>query len=127
MFYSASGNSFYFNVMVNEVMRMSDNKMIVEVLDRLFFEDFLKENIINELVNYLSTLEGMNIYFMRGISKPIMTMARWSEEIYKYSLTGVVLYDLNTKETNIYAVDGIVTTLSAGKIRISEYECKPYN
>ncbi len=101
-------------------------KTIDELLDRVFFEDFIKECIINELMLGLEIAEGKETTFLRGCSDLTLTYARVSQEVYKFALTGIVIFDLNNKDSKVYEVDGIITTLNFGKIRISSYDSREY-
>lgn len=94
-----------------------------------FFTDYVTEHVINEFCNLMEdTAEEKTTYhFMRGCAEPHLKLYDTSDEVFlNYKLEGVVICNLDTRETKIYDITGLVSTLNGGNIRISAYESRPY-
>ena len=97
-------------------------KTIDGVLTQDFIEDFIKERIYSEFLGELETLYMHDFLLIRAYTDDsILTMARFSEEVYQYAITGVVVFDMEDHEMREYNITGIITTLNGGKVRISGY------
>lgn len=95
-----------------------------------FFTDYVTEHVINEFCNLMEDTDTENCgayHFMRGCAEPRLTMCEGSDEVFlNFKLEGVVICQLATRETRIYDITGLVSTLNGGNIRISAYESRPY-
>ena len=90
-----------------------------------FIEEFTKERIIHEFEDYMILYENKDLYYMLGLSDPILTMCRIddkTEHIMKFELCNIAYCNLENRENEIYNISGIISIYNNGRIIIAGYD-----
>ena len=90
-----------------------------------FLEEFAKERIINEFADYMILHENKELYYMIGLSDPILTVCKVDEKtenIMKFELCNIAYCDLETRKNELYNISGIISIYNNGRIIIAGYD-----
>ena len=90
-----------------------------------FLEQFTKECIIHEFEDWMALQEGKNLYYMIGLSDPILTTSKVDDDtdnIMKFELCNIAYCDLETRKNELYNISGIISIYNNGRIIIAGYD-----